>query len=234
MFNNTSMKFLTLLGATLLLLTALPAQAQRTGDHIVPAIETVCDGDPFNFGLCNAYCEALDCDSDTPLGTPKACANKLKNYVKHSGGALPPCEQSCPCDFDVESDFADVVQFGNEEFSDPDTGEGEIDVEGTYDEFCDAWGPNGENAFVGTAFQFDPGSSPLNDPQGVALFYWVEEAGEDTPASCNEIGGGFDGIRDIDPDFSYGPWIDRRTALSGTERIICSELLAKLCPSEQP
>lgn len=218
---------------TFLLFAANPAEARKTGDGVVPAIETVCDGDPFNFGLCNAYCEALDCDSDTPLGTPRACANKLKNYLKHSDGALPPCEQSCPCDFDVEGDFANVVQFGNEEFGDPDTGEGEINIEDTYDEFCDTWGPNGENAFVATAMQFVPGENQ-DDPQGVALFYWVEEAGEDNLASCNEVGGGFDGIRDLDPSFSYGPWIERSTALSGTERIICSDLLAKLCPSEDP
>jgi len=198
--------------------------AQRTGDGVVPAIETVCDGDPFSFGLCNAYCEALDCDSDTPLGTPIACANKLKNYVKKSGGAMPPCEASCPCEFNLESDFADLVEFGNEEFIDP-----EINVEETFDTFCDTLGPNGEEAFAAIAFQFVP--DPLNDPQGVLLAYWLEEETETAPASCNELGGGFDGVRDIDVDFSYGPWIDRKTSISNSEKFICRDLLTKLCPA---
>ena len=41
--------------------------AQVGGDGVTPAVETVCDGlaDEL-FGLCNAYCEAKDCDSDNP------------------------------------------------------------------------------------------------------------------------------------------------------------------------
>jgi len=66
----------------------------------VPAIETVCDGDPFSFGLCNAYCEALDCESATPLSTPRACTNLLRNYVKKSRGQYPACV--CPCTFDLD------------------------------------------------------------------------------------------------------------------------------------
>lgn len=199
-----------------------PAAARKTGDGIVPAIETVCDGDPFNFGLCNAYCEALDCDSDTPLGTPQACANKLKNYVKHSKGALPPCEATCPCEFDVESDFVTLVQFGNEEFDAP------IDVDATFDDFCATWGPNGENSYIATALQFV--DTPTTDPQGVLLAYWVEEETNQSPASCNELGGGFDGIQDMGTDFSYGPWVDRKTSLNSAEKGFCKAALAKLCP----
>lgn len=226
MHSNLTLKIRFISIFALLLLFSSPLWAQRTGDHIVPAIETVCDGDPFSFGLCNAYCEALDCDSETPLGTPKACANKLKNYVKKSGGALPPCEASCPCEFDVESDFVTLVEFGDEEFAPPP-----IDVAGTYDEFCDNWGPNGENSFIATALQFIPTNS--DDPQGVALAYWVEDETENNPASCTELGGGFDGLRDLGPDFSYGPWIERKTALKGGEKVICRSKLLELCAATE-
>lgn len=210
--------------AILLLLFATPAAAQRTGDHIVPAIEKVCDGDPFNFGLCNSYCEALDCDSDTPLGTPQACANKLKNYLKHSDGALPPCEESCPCEFDVEGDFADLVVFGNNAFGPPN-----VDL-ATYDEFCDNWGPNGEDAFVATAL--DVAYTGNNTPQGILLAYWVTDETDQEPASCNELGFGFDGLRDLGLDSTHhGTLFDRKTSLTGVERILCNELLAKLCPA---
>jgi hypothetical protein len=226
MFRNIFLNLQYIILATMLIAFAMPVAAQRTGDHIVPAIETVCDDDPFNFGLCNAYCEALDCDSDTPLGTPQACENHLKNYLKHSDGALPPCEQSCPCAFDLEGDFADLVVFGDEEFAPPP-----IDVATTYDEFCDTVGPNGENTLVATALQFpDTGT---NDPQGILLAYWVADETDEDPASCNELGFGFDGTSDsgLDGSYSYGPWITRQTSLSGDEQIICSERLANLCPT---
>ena len=111
-----------------------PALAQRTGDHIVPAIEKVCEGDPYNFGLCNAYCEALDCESPTPLGTPRACSNLLRNYRKHSGGVLPPCE--CPCAFDLEGDFEQLIALA----ADPINGI-PADITGNFQSFCTQDGP---------------------------------------------------------------------------------------------
>jgi len=61
------------------------------GDEQTPAGESICDSVSGNlFGLCNAYCEAKDCDSDDPKGA-KACDKILSNYKKASGGALPPC-----------------------------------------------------------------------------------------------------------------------------------------------
>lgn len=72
-----------------LLATPLAASAQ-TPDGQTPAIESVCDGLPGAlFGLCNAYCEALDCDAG--FSNPTACDRVLGNYLKHSGGPVPPC-----------------------------------------------------------------------------------------------------------------------------------------------
>ena len=53
----------------------------------------LCDGLPgAQYGLCNAYCEAMDCDSDVPMANPIACGKVLENYNKQSGGFPPPCE----------------------------------------------------------------------------------------------------------------------------------------------
>lgn len=70
---------------------ALPLTASaQTPDGSTPSEEAVCDGlSGALFGLCNAYCEALDCD--TGLSNPTACAKVLANYQQRSGGANPPC-----------------------------------------------------------------------------------------------------------------------------------------------
>lgn len=64
----------------------------QTPDGETPAEETVCDGLPGPlFGLCNAYCEAMDCDSGQPNASARACERVLSNFHRHSGGADPPC-----------------------------------------------------------------------------------------------------------------------------------------------
>ena len=40
-------------------------------------------------GLCNAYCDAMDCDGD-PEASGKACARVRDNYIEHTGD-MPPC-----------------------------------------------------------------------------------------------------------------------------------------------
>jgi len=65
----------------------------KTPDGKTPAEETVCDEVSKSlFGLCNAYCEAMDCDSDSPHASDKACEKALTNYEKKSGGDAPPCD----------------------------------------------------------------------------------------------------------------------------------------------
>ncbi len=81
-----------------LLALAVPALAKGTPDGKPPSEETVCDGlKGALFGLCNAYCEAMDCDSPNHHASDTACAQVLDNYMKHSGGQPPPCAVTCPC-----------------------------------------------------------------------------------------------------------------------------------------
>jgi len=66
-----------------------------TPDGLPPSVETICDGQTgAAFGLCNAYCEAMDCDSANPQASQKACDRVYANFEKHTGGP-PPC--TCPC-----------------------------------------------------------------------------------------------------------------------------------------
>lgn len=92
-----------------LLALAVPALANGTPDGQPPSEETVCSSlDGVLFGLCNAYCEAMDCDSPQPQASPTACARVLSNFMKHSGGQPPPCAVTCPCPESLPL-FADLV-----------------------------------------------------------------------------------------------------------------------------
>ncbi len=66
------------------------------------------------WGLCNAYCEAKDCDSGSPKGSTTSCTQIYENFMEVAGeGETMPCEitppaspQStggCPCNFNVQS-----------------------------------------------------------------------------------------------------------------------------------
>ena len=66
-----------------------------TPDGCTPAQENVCDifaNEPGpEFGLCNAYCEAMDCDDPTVAAEMRtSCDRVLDNFIKKSGGP-PPC-----------------------------------------------------------------------------------------------------------------------------------------------
>lgn len=83
-----------------------PALAQ-TADGSTPAVETVCDSQVgAAFGLCNAYCEAMDCDSLNPQASETACANVFGRFENITGNP-PPCENICPCQFRerLDADF---------------------------------------------------------------------------------------------------------------------------------
>lgn len=74
----------------LLLVFAVAIEAQ-TPDGKTPAVETVCDNVPHNLkGLCNAFCEAKDCDSEA-RAADAACSAVLRNYHRRSAGVDPPC-----------------------------------------------------------------------------------------------------------------------------------------------
>lgn len=69
----------------------------QTADGYTPAVEDVCDDyEGAAWGLCNAYCEAMDCDSLAALATPKACEKVSAKFEKETGNP-PPCDNVCPC-----------------------------------------------------------------------------------------------------------------------------------------
>lgn len=70
-------------------------QTLATPDGIPPSGEDVCDGDTgAAYGLCVAFCEAMDCDSGNANASPTACDKVADNYERRTG-SLPPC--LCPC-----------------------------------------------------------------------------------------------------------------------------------------
>jgi len=76
-----------LLVTVLLFGSTLAVAKGRGGDP------SVCDGETGRaFGLCNAYCEAMDCDWD--LNAPEDdCADVKSNYQRLTGEDELPCEQ---------------------------------------------------------------------------------------------------------------------------------------------
>lgn len=47
---------------------------------------------PGAFGLCRAYCEALDCDGAEPRGSERACDRLARAFTRRTDGAPLPCE----------------------------------------------------------------------------------------------------------------------------------------------
>ena len=73
----------------------------KTPDGKTPAEESVCDDVANNlFGLCNSYCEAIDCDSDEAHA--EGCDSVYSNYLEKSGGEPPPCEAPTEPEIEVE------------------------------------------------------------------------------------------------------------------------------------
>jgi hypothetical protein len=87
------------LGACLtfgLALTIAPASFAQTADGVTPAAEDICTKwgmtGAIN-GLCNAYCEAMDCDAAVPLATEQACERVLGVIEDALGDTpFPTCE----------------------------------------------------------------------------------------------------------------------------------------------
>ena len=78
--------------------------AAQTPDGETPAIELLCD--EFNgaaFGLCNAYCEAMDChlaDDGDPSTEPQASAQaceRVGGRFENLTGQRPPCADAVEC-----------------------------------------------------------------------------------------------------------------------------------------
>jgi hypothetical protein len=89
----------------------------QTPDGDTPSVELVCDGQVgAAFGLCNAYCEAMDCDYVTPQASEKAC-NKVLDRFTQLSGAMPPCEmEAMHCGNGVyEPDLGEECDDGNDD-----------------------------------------------------------------------------------------------------------------------
>jgi hypothetical protein len=68
-----------------------------TPDGQTPAEETVCDNEQgAAYGLCTAYCEAMDCDSPSQRASDKGCEAVRRNFERKTGRPIP-CAVACPC-----------------------------------------------------------------------------------------------------------------------------------------
>ena len=94
---------------SLVLLVAFAGAASaKTPDGKPPSVETVCDNETgAAFGLCNAYCEAMDCDSPNHRASDRGCEQVKENFERKTGRPLP-CEVTCPCP-ELLTLFADIV-----------------------------------------------------------------------------------------------------------------------------
>lgn len=109
MNTNILSRFACVLTVAGFVLAAPPGYA-NTPDGETPADETVCEGVAKGLqGLCNAYCEAMDCDSDFPSASGKACQQVYKNYVRRSEGNDPPCtcEGRCQAVYDRQIEICE-------------------------------------------------------------------------------------------------------------------------------
>lgn len=80
----------------------------KTPDGKTPSEETVCDNETgAAYGLCNAYCEAMDCTDPNQRASNKGCESVKKNFEKKTGRPLP-CLMTCPCPGLLQL-FADIV-----------------------------------------------------------------------------------------------------------------------------
>ncbi|MES1242961.1 MAG: hypothetical protein ABUT39_15200 [Acidobacteriota bacterium] len=88
-------KYLSITALVLFVLVA-PAVA-KTPDGQTPSQETICDSySGAAYGLCTAYCEAMDCESPEPHASATACSRVGDHFMRLTGADLP-CNASCPC-----------------------------------------------------------------------------------------------------------------------------------------
>lgn len=79
----------------------------KTPDGKPPSVETICDNEHgAAFGLCNAYCEAMDCTDPNQAASNQGCASVKANFEKKTGRPLP-CLVQCPCEGLLQL-FADI------------------------------------------------------------------------------------------------------------------------------
>lgn len=70
------------LAAALTVFFFYSASMAKTPDGQTPSEETICDVETgAAFGLCNAYCEAMDCDSPDTRANQRACDRVAQNFM---------------------------------------------------------------------------------------------------------------------------------------------------------
>lgn len=194
----------------------------QTPDGDPPAVETICNDLNFSgasFGLCNAYCEAMDCDCPTngdpenpnclPNASQKACDRVLANFYKKEPDVILVCEQEPEVFYalevavmgegDVLSDLVgtmtgiDCPDFGCEDtYSDGTV----VTLEAFADDgwSFDGWG--GDCAGAGTS----PTVMVTMDQNHTCTATFSEDVmEEDCP--CDGFGGGW-----VDPGFIAANW----------------------------
>ena len=72
------------------------SQGGGTADGLTPSAEDICTKWGYSGqvnGLCNAYCEAMDCDSPTPQASDQACTRVYDRIIGALGDVpFPECE----------------------------------------------------------------------------------------------------------------------------------------------
>ena len=84
------------------------AVSAKTPDGQTPSQETVCDNEEgAAYGLCNAYCEAMDCTDPNQRASNQGCEAVRRNFERKTGRPIP-CAVSCPCP-EILQVFEDIV-----------------------------------------------------------------------------------------------------------------------------
>ncbi len=87
--------FLFFVGSFVGSIFAFPVSYSSTPDGETPAVEHVCDDySGAAFGLCNAYCEAMDCDDD-PNADQEACDKLEDKFTARTGRDIPCAASVC-------------------------------------------------------------------------------------------------------------------------------------------
>jgi hypothetical protein len=154
--------FLTLLTFGIIISTA-PITMAQTPDGETPAVEEVCDGlEGKAYGLCNAYCEAKDCEEAAEETGHSSCQRLKENYFDLTG------EDFFPCECEVNEEVCD----GEDNNCDGDVDEGcgtcfiANDDRSIYAAFYVTPGPNS-----GLCNQEERVYSPFDVPEG--WYYYV-------------------------------------------------------------
>jgi hypothetical protein len=126
----------------------------QTPDGMTPAVEDECFEEVgAAYGLCTAYCEAMDCDNDEPWASEEACASVKTDFENYTGYLLP-CD---PC-------LYAVCEVGEECVDGACSVGGDTDSSGSDDTL-----PGGSGTRGGSGTNpggSDPGDIPGTDPGG--------------------------------------------------------------------